>query len=1048
MVPLAVAKEPAWTPEEFLYTPKDIRNMRERLRREPADGPLHQMVNRGNRWLALLAQPGYLEKLLPAGQPVHGGYPAGACPACGKRLRWQGRSDGRLECSGCKMVFPNAKHPDTETMDLAGRVYRYARDKAGNACNRSAHARYWQTIWTMKHDRPHQYLAIAYLLTDDNRYARAAADVIVRYSQIWLRWPMLRLRRDATGLPRPVTLDLMRKQPSYYGKLQWLDDSILLNYVAFAYGAMRNSGVLTEEEHAVIRDCARETLQLNTFPHLYYRSRSFGNMHGVMYTAMIMAGRAFGRDIVCRDVLFNSFQLNGVDLVHEAYDGPKGLLYACANECDREGSHREASPSYYYMMAGMFLQGLVLARDYHEPAGYAPLAKVAAYYKKGRITFDPGREARIHRLLGYYGIANSKLAMPSLNDSSAGLKISWQTFLTYYLLSGNDESKAAVRALQPKPATHGGYSVHFYPLLKGTDYRAIWRPDTTPRFSLFTGIKDNVGLAVLRGAGNTDLYLGWDGIFASHIQMEQLGLLLYADGRETLMDFGYQGSGYWLRSRWTNRTIAHNTVTVNESVNYSVPRGRLEHWAEADGLRVVQASDQRAFPGLQRFRRTIALIDIDPQSAYCLDVFDVKGGKTHDQSWIVNGTLKRLDGVQLTPRKGTLLGENTSYKDIRPVKIAYTGEFGNGYGFVHKLAAGPCTARTWTAEWEIENSPLKLRILGAASPDDTLTRGSCPFERIPPKRRTAANNDEGKLGPIVIVRRAVRGKTAALSSCLTAAIEPYTTAPAVADVRRIDSDGEKGIEAHLGKGGRRRDTLLVADNGAVTCISRVRGKLRRLLLAGKRRWKGNGWDISFHEPHPPAGTILAVNGENLSLLLDSPLPTGKALKGHLIRTTKNSGLRSHFLIAEVRPEGKGCRVFVDQAGGTFAKHLGLVDEVVDARTFISGTYFTASASWGQIYVGDSILIRDRAYPVAKVEYLGWKKRRRMKISLATDAFRGKSKQGEPFVLSAVAPGEKWLVEMPLSVIRRDDGTYRVRCAAKVSVKTPPGGKVVFQEGEQ
>ena len=165
-----------WQPAEFLYTPADVRGMRERLAEEPADGPLHHKVNQGRGWLGRLAKPGYLERLLPEGVPIHGGYPVGKCPACAKAApRWQGRCGGHLACPECKTVFPNDKFPDTETMDLGGRVYRYALDADGNPSNRSGSARYWQVNWTMKHDRPHQFLAIAYLLTGDRRFARAAA---------------------------------------------------------------------------------------------------------------------------------------------------------------------------------------------------------------------------------------------------------------------------------------------------------------------------------------------------------------------------------------------------------------------------------------------------------------------------------------------------------------------------------------------------------------------------------------------------------------------------------------------------------------------------------------------------------------------------------------------------------------------------------------------------------------------------------------------------------------------------------------------------------
>ena len=115
-----------------------------------------------------------------------------------------------------------------------------------------------------------------------------------------------------------------------------------------------------------------------------------------------------------------------------------------------------------------------------------------------------------------------------------------------------------------------------------------------------------------------------------------------------------------------------------------------------------------------------------------------------------------------------------------------------------------------------------------------------------------------------------------------------------------------------------------------------------------------------------------------------------------------------------------------------------MDEIVDTRTFITGTYFTASKSWGQIYKGDNILIGGRAYPVEKVEQLGRAKRYRMKLTLATDAFPDQKKQGEQFTLSALSSGEQWQAATPLHIARQKDGVYRVNCAARFSVRPPAG----------
>jgi len=699
----------------------------------------------------------------------------------------------------------------------------------------------------------------------------------------------------------------------------------------------------------------------------------------------------------------------------------------------REGCYVEGTGAYYGQLVG-FTMPLLFVDGYVDPPGYRPSPRVAAYHR-GCRRLEPARDVDLRRLHEFYGIVTSGLEFPALNDSDVGVRPHARNFFPYYLLAGSQEAKAAIRALAPKgPVQFYEFGMYLMPTLKDIRYASIWNNKEPVEFPLFSGVKSSFGLGVMRGAGRTDLYLSWDGQNSSHSQMEQLGIVFYAGTHEALLDFGYMGSWGRLRSLWLNRTIAHNTVTVDEDVQKTTQRGQLERWADFGNIRICQASDRKAFAGLKQYRRTVALVDKGDEPAYCLDLFEVDGGRTHDQSWLANGTLLRVAGVPLSPRKGTLLGEGTKYGDTRPVKDLYTGRYGNGYGFIHELEIGACAQEGWSGDWQIEDSSMKLRILAASTAQDTLIRGACPYERVRHKK-----DERDKKGHVVIVRRQAHGD-ATLSSLFATAIEPYREEFRIESANRLPSG--RGIQTVLNSTPPRQDSLELGDDGAITFLSMRGDKLRELVLIGNDRWEAPGWNISVPEGSRRSGTIMEVNGKDLSLLVDAPLPHGTALAGHLIHVHRTGEKLEQFGIKKVKKELETSRVFVDSNTGGFANNIGLVDAIVDTRTFETGSYFRSN-EWGVMKPGDYLLIGNESFRIEKVEYLGGKHRNRVRVTLDAEVFKNEDRLGNQFVVSALAPGDGWHVDFPVHVKRIPDGLYQVSCPVKVCVNAPAGIETRF-----
>ena len=178
------------------------------------------------------------------------------------------------------------------------------------------------------------------------------------------------------------------------------------------------------------------------------------------------------------------------------------------------------------------------------------------------------------------------------------------------------------------------------------------------------------GLAVLEsGAGEQrrgmSMYYGYAG--GGHGHHDRLNIQMWALGKAMLPEDGYPfpftRPDFW---RWRNTdTVKHYCVVVDETTQTTQVAGHLNTLASAPFVQLMDASAEVAYPGMvSLYRRTTALIDIDDDSAYALDIFRVHGGSQHD--WCFHGPLffeLAVDGGTFGPvqTQGTLAGPDTPF---------------------------------------------------------------------------------------------------------------------------------------------------------------------------------------------------------------------------------------------------------------------------------------------------------------------------------------------------------------------------------------------------
>lgn len=170
---------------------------------------------------------------------------------------------------------------------------------------------------------------------------------------------------------------------------------------------------------------------------------------------------------------------------------------------------------------------------------------------------------------------------------------------------------------------------------------------------------DGFGVAILeagRGETGRAAALNYSSIIG-HRQHDNLMLEFFARGLDLLPDHGYPH--VWdYRWQWEANSLATNTVTVDETQPSRGIGGMARLFATSGGVHVITAQHDPYPPGYQKdtfrtrvetivdaekaksaaegvdlYERTVVMVDVSARESYLVDLFAVRGGTQHDQSW-------------------------------------------------------------------------------------------------------------------------------------------------------------------------------------------------------------------------------------------------------------------------------------------------------------------------------------------------------------------------------------------------------------------------------
>jgi Heparinase II/III-like protein len=753
--------------ERMICSDEDIAQARHNIATYPAAKALaDNVIKAADAWLEW--DDAELRKLIPtADVPRAFNVGTAGCPECGKRIYQKAgtypwvidlRQQFKITCPNCKAQFPSNdfKAYYESGMEDKSLLQGDYPDDGWGWVGPDGH-RYWLVAYA-NHWTLHSHivpaigkLGWAYLYTGDTRYAHKAAVLLDRVAEVY------------------PGMDYHHQ--SRYGQLRAADGGVypgkLVNCIWATGNLTSMAGCYDAVWETIDGDTALQELTGRTGEQIranieanlleegidaIFAEKVRGNF-GMHQRALVYAtlARQHGKTDEWLETIFSRTGCSSLFT---------GLNYALYNLVYRDGLPYETSPGYN--------------------SGWArTITKFGEALK--RTDYDVYAIPKTKRLYdGILDMINAGRFTPSVGDSSSvygGLITNAACYQAAYRAYGDERYRVHLTGQGAVgDNTFKTYESLFLAPIEPTE--AVEGP-ARPR------LLDGYGMAILNNPADTvslSLYYGYLG---GHGHFDRLHFEYFVDDQPIMPDLGYPDfmNGYvpGIYS-WSKNTISHNTVTVDATRQSGNQAGTVQLFAESPFARVIDVDAPETYGQCSTYRRHLVMVDVDADRSYLVDFFDVKGGSQHDYSLHgpPQGRSEAVGGSWQQQEKGTLAGEDVElaalYDD--PVRGAegFKGTYYSytGSGFQHFFNVQRHLEGDWLLECaHRKNSGAKLRLRVLAQPDTELILADAQVSPVKHK----------ELVKYIIARRTGEN----LTSRYAAVAEPFTGAPYISDVQRIES---------------------------------------------------------------------------------------------------------------------------------------------------------------------------------------------------------------------------------------------------------------------
>lgn len=426
-----------------------------------------------------------------------------------------------------------------------------------------------QVVYQLQNDalgRAALTLGLAYRFTNNERYAKEATRILTSYADRYQSWPL----HDIHGKPT-----------ANGGKAyaQTLDESIWLIKIAWTYDLVRGSGLLDSQDRLHIEnDLLRPSYRTVSKAH----RGPTDNIQSWINAAIAAVG----------------FTLNDPALIHEAIDGPIGFRYQMQ----------------HFVNQGFWIEGTF---GYHFYALRA-LVATAQMAKCHGINLWAQEPALLSLFDGPMSIVLPNGYLPAFNDSNP-VNLYDQDYLY-------EQAYAVSRNPRYLPVLLKNGRNSRQALLFGV--ATIPKP---PRLTLKSEVFAKAGFAALRNHVNDFTVIAKFGPHGGpHGHYDKLSFILYSQGHVMGIDPGTQLYGLPLHHLWDSMTIAHNTISVDET-RQAAATGKLISWQTTPNYTAITMDAGPVYDGVS-LQRSILLTP-----NYCLIADHVLSSTSHTVDWIYHG---------------------------------------------------------------------------------------------------------------------------------------------------------------------------------------------------------------------------------------------------------------------------------------------------------------------------------------------------------------------------------------------------------------------------
>jgi hypothetical protein len=470
-------------------------------------------------------------------------------------------------------------------------------------------------------------------------------------------------------------------------------------------------------------------------------------------------------------------------------------------------------------------------------------------------------------------------------------------------------------------------------------------------------LQDGYGIAMLRSGEGINKRSLWAKYrqARSHTHDDVMHIGLDAHGSEILAQMGYPRN--W--GAWEPNWISHIQA---RQIPFTMLTGDCELLADAGAAHVCEVfargTEDRVDDGEGYIlkpddwhRRMLAIVDVDEDEFYCVDLYRISGGEEHWWSFHCQEGDLATEGLDLTAQgRGTLAGPDVEWgsEEWLAANGCTKGRYGwrgqlFGFPFFYNVERAAADARTrddgvWSADWALKNANgLHFKLTAACS------KGA---EVIIADNKSPAGGSPWEMKWILLHST---GDTPTRSQVGTV-MELYREEPTVRSVRPIEvsGDDEAGMEPYgiiVGLANGRTDHIFASADPSVVrtaeggfefagrfgLYSEENGQPTRVSLVGGTRLTKEGFGI-VGEAAGYRADIVALNRDAETITV-SPAPADpQALVSEYIYITNPvRRIAYQVLSAEAADDGTKLALSFDSRVGT-GKVTGHADHHVQTDT--------------------------------------------------------------------------------------------------------------------